>query len=403
MMFQDARSGHESAGSPRRLGSSPDAIRVMHVVYALKPGGMELGVLKVVNALDPQRVRSAICSTRPGGRLRQLVAPGVPVFELRRRDGNDPRLVWALYRLFQRERPHIVHTHAWGTLLEGAVAARLAHVPVVVHGEHGTLQLRWHQRLLQRAAWSRVDQVVSVSTRLAERMASEIRFPIERIRTIRNGVDLSRFGRMNRVDARVALGLPADALIVGTVGRLVAVKDHVSLVEAVAQLRHQGFAPLLLVAGDGPLKGEIEQRAAALGITSQVRLLGHRPDVEVVLAVLNVFVLSSVSEGLSNTILEAMASGLPVVATNVGGADELVDEGVTGLLVPARAPAAMARAMGLLFADGAIRAAMGTAARHRVEAQFSLTEMVRRYEALYVDMSNARRSSAPRAVTVGVE
>src|SRR5690606_38208675 len=122
-------------------------------------------------------------------------APDVPVFELQRRPGNDLRFVRDLYRLFRRERPHVVHTHAWGTLLEGLVAARLARVPFIVHGEHGTLQLRGYQRRLQRAAWSRVDRVLSVSSRLAERMAAETGFPADRIMTLRNGVDLSRFGR----------------------------------------------------------------------------------------------------------------------------------------------------------------------------------------------------------------
>ena len=125
------------AGSERRADRMPP-LRVMHIVDRLQPGGMELGVIKLVNGSDPAEIASSICSTRPTV-LRDLVRPDVPVFELNRRDGNDPRLVWALYRLFRRERPDIVHTHAWGTLLEGWSAARLARVPIVVHGEHGTL------------------------------------------------------------------------------------------------------------------------------------------------------------------------------------------------------------------------------------------------------------------------
>ena len=126
---------------------------VMHVVYSLQPGGMELGVVKLVNGLNRAAVRSSICSTTPDGALKSLVANDVAVLELRRRQGNDPRLVWNLYQVFRRERPDIVHTHAWGTLLEGLVAARLARVPIVVHGEHGTLQLKHRQRVAQRIAW----------------------------------------------------------------------------------------------------------------------------------------------------------------------------------------------------------------------------------------------------------
>jgi sugar transferase (PEP-CTERM/EpsH1 system associated) len=375
-------------GDSSAAGEVPIPVRVMHVVSRLQTGGMELGVVKLVNGLDPDRVQSAICSTRPADSVKHSVLPRVPVFELNRRDGNDPRLVWQLYRLFRRERPHIVHTHAWGTLFEGMIAARLARVPLVVHGEHGTLQLKRYQRWLQRHGWSRADRLLSVSTRLAERMAREVGYPAARITTIRNGVDLSRFGRIGRRQARMRLGLPADGLLCGAVGRLVAVKDHLTLLNAMGILRGSGVEATVVLAGDGPLKDMLMAHASALGIADSVRLLRHCPEVETVFAALDVFVLCSVSEGLSNTILEAMASGLPVVATHVGGADELVKEGVTGRLVPARSPGALARGLLQLFRDDGVRASMGAAGRKRAESEFALLEMVRRYESLYLDAAS---------------
>jgi sugar transferase (PEP-CTERM/EpsH1 system associated) len=366
----------------------------MHVVYSLEPGGMEFGVVKLVNGLDRSRVESAVCATSPGGPLRSLVADHVPVFELSRRRGNDPKLVWDLFRLFRRERPHLVHTHGWGTLLEGLMAARLARVPLVVHGEHGTLQLKSHQRRAQRWGWRLVDQVLSVSSRLAARMEQETRFPEERVHTIRNGVDLARFGRMSKLEARRALGLEDGDLVVGTVGRLVPVKDQATLIEAMAVAASAGVTGVLVLAGDGPLRAELERRAAQLGIGERVRLLGHRPDVQTVLAALDVFVLSSVSEGLSNTILEAMASGLPVVATRVGGADELVEEGVTGLLVPAGQAPSLAAAIVQLAQSESLRARMGRNARQRIEAEFALPVMVSRYEQLYLRLAHERGIAA---------
>jgi len=362
----------------------------MHVVYSLEPGGMEFGVVKLVNGLDRSRVYSSVCATTPGGRLRSLIAAHVPVFEMGRRRGNDPRLVWQLFRLFRRERPHVVHTHAWGTLVEGLAAARLARVPVVVHGEHGTLQLRAHQRSVQRVGWTLADQVLSVSSRLAARMAAETRFPVNRVQTIRNGVDLSRFGHLSRTEARRVLGLADDELVVGTVGRLVPVKDHVSLLRAMAHLAGRHVPATLLVAGDGPLRADLEALAGKLGISGSVRLLGHRPDIEVVLAALDVFVLSSTSEGLSNTILEAMASGVPVVATRVGGADELVDDGVTGVLVPAREPESIAAAVEILARDTPRRVEMGARARQRAGTEFGLPAMVGHYETLYLRLARDR-------------
>lgn len=371
-------------------------LQVMHLVSALHPGGMEFGVVKLVNGLDRSCVRSSICSTRPADpAMKRAVAPDVPVFEFQRRDGNDPALVWALARLLRQVRPDVVHTHAWGTLIEGLVAARLARVPRVVHGEHGTLQLRPYQRWIQRAAWGRADRVLSVSTLLAERMSRETGYPAGRIHTIRNGVDLSRFGRTDRAGARDELGLAADAIVIGTAGRLVPVKDHRTLLEAIASLRRAERRVALLIAGDGPLREPLQAAAAALGIGDQVRLLGHRPQIERVLAALDVFVLSSVSEGLSNTILEAMASSLPVVATNVGGAAELVVDGATGLLVPSRAPQALADALARLLDAPPLRRTMGQAARRRAESEFALPSVIRKYEQLYLDVGGSGMRPVP--------
>jgi sugar transferase (PEP-CTERM/EpsH1 system associated) len=374
-------------------------VRVMHVVYTLRTGGMEMGVVKLVNGLDPSRVQSSICSTTPAGEIKALVNPQVPVFELARRAGNDVKVVRDMYRLFRRERPHIVHTHAWGTLLEGLVAARAARVPVVIHGEHGTLQLRPHQRWLQRLGWASADRVLSVSSRLAERMAHETGFPPRRITTIRNGVSLGKFQPASRDGARRLLQLPEQRLVVGTVGRLVPVKDQASLVEAVAGLERSGLGVTLAIAGDGPERAALEARARQLGV--DLRLLGYRPDVEQVLAALDVFVLSSVSEGLSNTILEAMASGRPVVATRVGGAEEMIEDGVTGVLVPASDPAALSAALRRVLTSADAGAAMGAAARARVEAEFTLDGMMQRYDALYI--GEAAQRGVPMAGNTPVQ
>ena len=365
-------------------------IRVMHVVYALQPGGMEFGVLKLVNGLVPERIDNAVCSTNPAGEMKTLLNSHASLFELRRRAGNDPMLVRDLYRLFKRERPDIVHTHGWGTLVEGLLAARMARVPVVVHGEHGTLQLRSRQRWVQRRAWAAADQVLSVSSRLAERMAAETRFPLHRIRVIRNGVDLTRFGAHNRAAARTTLQLESSARVAVAVGRLVPVKDHITLLDAANAMARQGRVFTLLLAGDGPLHPALVERASALGISDRVRFLGHRADIEVVLSAADVFVQSSVSEGLSNTILEAMASALPVVATRVGGADEMVEHGVTGLLVEPSSASALATATGSLLFDAPRARTMGEAGRVRAESEFSLGGMIRRYEALYVRLANEK-------------
>lgn len=388
------------AAAEASRGAVPRPVRVMHVLYALQPGGMEFGVVKLVNGLDRAMVRSSICSTCEAGSMKTHVAADVPVFELGRRPGNDPRLICELVRLFRREQPHIVHTHAWGTLVEGLVAARLARVPIVIHGEHGTLQLKRHQRLVQRVSWWCTDQVLSVSSRLAERMALATGFAPGRIRTIRNGVDLSRFGSIDRSAARRCLGLRDEEIAIGTVGRLVPVKDQGRLLDAAARLRDLGLPVTTLIAGEGPLRDGLLKQAEERGLGASVRLLGHRHDVEAVLAALDVFVLPSISEGLSNTILEAMATGLPVVATRVGGADELVADGTTGLLVPPRDSASLARALERLIRDSGERAVMGTEARRRARAEFDLPVMLSAYQALYLDIAAKRTIRRTQAAGV---
>jgi sugar transferase (PEP-CTERM/EpsH1 system associated) len=367
-------------------------VRVMHLLHTLGVGGMEVGITKLVNSLDPSRVSSSICSCCPGDSLKQRLRHDIRLFEFNRRQGNDPVLVARLCRLLRRERPHVLHTHKWATLCEGVIAARLSGVPLIVHGEHGTLETRAHNIRLQRWIWGRVDQVLSVSSRLAERIARDVGFPLERIKVIRNGVDLSRFKPGARAAARAALGLPLDGLVIGTVGRLVPVKDQRTLLEALSLVQNHRVPFSAVLTGTGPLRDTLVAQANTLGL-GDVYFLGNRFDVERVLAAYDVFVLSSESEGLSNTIQEAMACGLPVVATRVGGADELVDETRSGFLVPPRDPVALAEAILCLALDRSRRESMGAAGRRRAEACFGLDRMVREYETMYLNL--ARRMPEP--------
>jgi sugar transferase (PEP-CTERM/EpsH1 system associated) len=362
----------------------------------LRMGGTELGVIKLVNALSTQHFVAAVCSSRPPDEgLEQMLNPRIRLLELNRRDGNDPRFIIQLARLFRRERPDIVHTHSWGTLCEGLVAAQLARVPVFIHGEHGTMETRPRNLTIQRWAWGRADAVLSVSSRLADDLARTIGFPRQRIRVIRNGIDTRRFHPQNRGNARRAFGLVDGDLVLGSIGRLVAVKDHATFVDSLASLRSRGRRCKALVAGDGPLMGALRERVAAHQLAEDVSFLGNRPDIHTVLAACDIFVLTSTSEGLPNTILEAMATALPVVSTRVGGAEELVDEGSTGFLVTPGNPEAVADAIEGLARDERLRLAMGVAGRRRAVDEFSLETMTTAYENMYGSFFPRRARLAP--------
>ena len=374
-----------------RTSSPCGPVRIMHLVYRLAGGGMEHNVVKLANAHDRSRVSPSICSCQPADSLKEHLDPSVPLFELTRRPGNDLRFLTQLVRLLARERPDILHTHGWGTLGEGFVAARLARVGAIVHGEHGTLDTRRANLRVQRYVWGRVDRLLSVSSRLAERMASTVGVRQDRITVIRNGVDLGRLAGGIRAVIRDELGLQPHELTIGTVGRLEPVKDQETLLAALAMLKTHGAAFKAIVVGDGSLRETLRQRAVDLGLEGVVHFTGARHDVEQVLAALDLFVMPSRSEGLSNTIIEAMAAGLPVVATDVGGTDELITDDVTGRLVPAASPVLLADAVAALLQHPVERARLGMAAQRRAVREFGLDKMVRQYEDLYVGVAGEQR------------
>ena len=280
----------------------------------------------------------------------------------------------------------------------------MARIPTIIHGEHGVLQVQRRNLIVQRWLWRKADQLLSVSGPLADRMASVVGFPRSRIKVIRNGVDTQRF-RPNLGDgaqSRIRWNLPVDKLLLGIVARLDPVKNHLGVFHAVDLLRRQGLDVAIALAGDGPLRDELEKAARDLGIGNRAYFLGNVRQIDVFYEGLDVFVLNSHSEGMSNTVLEAMASGLPVVATAVGSNPELVVEGRTGLLVPPGDVASLADGLARLARLPGLRQAMGAAGRRRVESQYSIDRMVRQYESLYQRLAvRGRSSSGPGTSSFG--
>ena len=373
-------SGRAGAVTSRR-----SARMIAHVIPTLRIAGLETTVARLTDRLGAGLTHVVIT---PGadGPLRDRFPKGIPVIAMAERHRPDRWNALRMARLFRSLRPDIVHSRNW-SCIDAIIGARLAGVPVVIHSEHGRESNDPEGRNAMRRVGRRllgpmVTQFVTVSRDLARWLVEDIGLPSRKVLSIRNGVDLLQFSPRGRQAARAALGIEADRVVIGTVGRLDPVKDQVGLVEAFSGLAEDPRA-ILVIVGDGPCRRALETKVADLGLGGRVRLLGEREDVPVILAALDVFVLSSVGEGMSNAILEAMATGLPVVATGVGGNPELVVDGTTGFLVEPRSPAALAGPLRRYLADPAVLARHGAAARGLAEAEFSLERMVGEYEQLY--------------------
>lgn len=374
----------------------PRRVRVVHTVFSLGTGGMENGVVNLCNRLDPARFAPAICTFAPGGALEARVdRDRVEIFCVPRRWNNDPTLPLRLARELRRRQAEVVHTHAWGTLVEGVLAARLAGTPKIVHGEHGLLENdKWRRRVLQRWLWARADQLLSVSGRLADEMMELAPKRTRSVRVVPNGVDADRFRPADGhvTAARASFGLPMDSVVIGMVARLVPVKNHAGLLAAASVLLRAERQFTIALAGDGPLRDQLSRQVDDLGLSGRVHFLGDVTNIADFYRALDIFVLNSDSEGMSNTILEAMSTGLPIVATDVGSNAASVAAGRTGLLVPPADSRALAAALVRLIDDPQLRLAYGSAGRLRVEDEFSLDRMVRRYEEIYEQLFSTAAS-----------
>ena len=367
-------------------------IRVLHVLLSLEPGGLENGVVNVINRLDPARFESSVCCLKRAGEFaRRIEDPRVVVHEMDWRGGNDPRLALRLAALLRRTRPHVVHTRNAEPFFYGFPAAKLARVPALVHSEHGrAFDDRPSRFAVQRWMSRHTDAIFAVSGQLKADLVRHVGLPDAAIEVLHNGVDLSRFDATGRASAdapersRAALrrswGVPDGTLVVGSVGRLAAVKNYSLLVRAAAS---SGLDVHLVFAGEGPERASLTALADSLGIAARMHLLGHCNDVDRVLGALDVFVLPSFSEGMSNTLLEAMAAGVPPIASAVGGNGEIVRDGVDGRLFASDDEAGLAACLVALCRDDAQRSRLAAAARERVHATFDIRRMIERYEQLY--------------------
>jgi len=365
-------------------------VRLVYVIDKLGRAGAQSHLHQLASRLDRTRFSPEVCCLLHGGPLADsLRTLGVPVDELELGRIYGPRGWAALVRLarrLRRQRAQIVHTYLVSANVFGTLAGRLAGVPAVITSRRDMgFSRNWRLRLVEeRLVNPLVDRVVAVCPAVAAEALRERGLDARKVVTIPNGVDIEAWdpARYSREESRSELGLVADEAAVGVVANLTPVKGHADLLQAAAHVLARRRARFVFV-GDGPLRFELEALARQLGVGERVLFAGTRGDVARLLCGLDVVAIPSHSEGLSNTLLEAMAMARPVVATAVGGNTDVLRDGHNGRLVPPRDPAALAAALlALLEAPEAARR-LGDAARRFVAAEFPLSKMVTRYEEFY--------------------
>lgn len=377
------------------MAAPPDARPlVLHVLYRFAVGGLENGVVNLINRMPADAYRHAILALTEVTDFQQRIRrDDVRIIALNKPPGHLFRLFPRIFRIFRELKPAIVHSRNLAAL-EVTVPAALAGVPVRIHGEHGrdVGDLDGANRTYQwvRRAYSPfVTHFIALSRDLETYLTGRVGIPEHKVTQIYNGVDAERFQpavsqTLTFTDCPFTR---PEHWLVGTVGRMQTVKDQTLLARAF--IRALDLAPelkprlRLAMIGDGPLRAEAQALLDAAGVAALAWLPGERNDIPEVLRGLDCFVLPSLAEGISNTILEAMAAGLPVMATRVGGNPELVTEGKTGMLVPPGDVDTMAQAIVMYAVNTELARSAGAAGRAEVERRYSLEAMVGAYRRLY--------------------
>lgn len=361
-------------------------IRVLHIVQSMETGGLENGIVNLVNhSNNNDFVVDILCLRERGELADRITNTTSQVFF----DGNKQHSKFiAIKKVFLHCKEHhydIIHSHGYATMLAAYVGGSLAKCTNIINGEHGTL---YHSSkkdiLIQRFLFNRMKFNLSVSQVLKETICGIYSVSESKFKTIINGVDTIKFNSQDiLLDLKNELQLSSEQMIIGSIGRLVEVKNYPSLIKAMSIVIKEIPNTRLLIAGEGPERKTLESLISKLKLNDNVVLLGRRDDVSDLMKLYDIFVLPSYSEGLSNTLLESMASGTPVVASNVGGNSEIVAEGLSGYLYPSDDSQALAEILIELIKDQAKRNKLGLNARRHIEDNFSIASMVNNYESAY--------------------
>lgn len=360
---------------------------LLHIVLSLEIGGLEMFVKKFITGLAGEYNQSVLCLDKKGIWGHEIEAGGKEVFLIRRKqNGTDWFLPFKIASLLKRKNVDIIHTHNFTPNFYGVISAKLAGVPVVINTQHNSrfFPCKTLRRLGFKATSMLTSKIACVSQTAQKSLVNLGRINSSKIEIIINGIDCNELSPSpNRQVLAKLIPEPEKDKIIGIVGRLSPEKDHKTLLKAFAIIQNKLTNVKLIIVGDGNTKQDLEKTVKEMQLDKKVFFLGARTDVRLLLNSFDLFVLSSITEGVSLALLEAMACGLPVVATNVGGNSEIVQDGESGIIVPAQNHRKLSDAILEILSSKQVAAKMGQVGRKRVLEKFSMTSMLKNYRTLY--------------------
>lgn len=359
--------------------------RILHVVFSLAPGGMENGIVNVSNLLNLDEFDLHVCCLEDSGAFSDRFPQPENIYTLNKAPGFSWSTVSKLAQTISRIKPHVVHSHNFGPLVYSSIASFFGTRVPILHGEHGQFtpeectprRLR-HRRWLYRSC----REVHTVSHGLRDRIV-ELKLGSTPITALVNGVDLNRYKIQDRPDLREELGIPLDSPVIGMVARLRPTKRHTLLIKAFSCLAAQDPAPHLLLVGDGPMREQVMKAIDESGCSDRIHLVGFKKDPAPFYHVIDLLVIPSTQEGLSNAVLEALACGVPVLCHTACGNDEAITHGKDGWIVPLDSTEQIHHQLTAALSQRDKLPEMGQAGRDKVASRFPLAQMIRSYEEVY--------------------
>lgn len=357
-------------------------MKILHIVNSLDCGGLENFTIELSKELMRSGDLAYICCLDKLGNLASnAIESGVSVVNMKIRAGFDLSCIVRLRRYIKLNNIDVVHTHNKKPLIYGTIAAKLAGVSSIVHTRHGQApdSVPWY-------IWAMNSKIVTISEDAKIQLIKNNKLKMSQVDVIKNGIPINKFESIQPADSFVlkeAMGITPKHQVIGIVARLAVEKDHRTLIMAFAEVVKVNANAILIIVGDGPLSLELQTLSNEWSLNQNIKFLGFRQDIAALIATFDIFALSSTSEGMSLTLLEAMAAKKPIVATDVGGNPEVVKNNVTGIIVPPKEPKKMADALSTLLSDAEKSKKFGMNGYYRVKEEFSLEAMTLKYKAMY--------------------